>query len=234
MNTAQIIKIDFATPTVLNLDDRISLRDIHAKLIEKGGTKTPFHKWINKKLEYYKENKDFEKVGQKIPTLGGAQEGFEYYTDLQIAMEILANGHGKVGHEMRQFMSGCVRKVVERDGIQGSGSPIQALEQIVSSLKYLDGRIQEAKDEIKAVSEGATLTAEHQATINNRINAHAKRYSNHDVKRKFLSSMFGGIKKEFLTTSHICNMRWTSVSDSRFEAIQTWLDVHMENWKYFR
>jgi hypothetical protein len=28
-------------------------------------------------------------------------------------MEILANGHGRIGHEMRQFMSGCVRKVVE-------------------------------------------------------------------------------------------------------------------------
>jgi hypothetical protein len=114
---SNLVKIDFTTPTVLNMDNTVSLRDIHSQLKVKGGVKpnSQFRVWVKKKLEHYTQGVDFTTDEILSPDETGTYgDGpIEYYTPIQIGMEILANGHGKVGHEMRQWLSGCARKVVE-------------------------------------------------------------------------------------------------------------------------
>ena len=117
-----LVKIDFMTPTAINLDDTVSLRDVYDKLIERGAItgRDPFANWVKVKTVYYAENTDYSIVLEKTKTIdknGKAKVSNreEYYTSVQIAMEILANGHGQVGHDMRRFMSGCVRKVIENN-----------------------------------------------------------------------------------------------------------------------
>ncbi len=119
MNT-QVITVDFNTPRALNLDDKVSLRDIYKELVMRGGLtgKDPFANWVKEKLSYYAENIDFFIVLEKSKSLNRngkarASVAHEYYTSVQIAMEVLANGHGEIGHQMRRFMSGCVRLVNE-------------------------------------------------------------------------------------------------------------------------
>ena len=115
IRSSNLVTIDFTTQTQLNLDDQVSLRDMHKKLIERNGLKptSNFRDWVKKKLEHYNEYIDFIKAEEKNSASITGQFTTEYYTTVQIAMEILANGHGKAGHEMRKFMSGCVRCVAE-------------------------------------------------------------------------------------------------------------------------
>lgn len=112
MNT-QVITVDFNTPRALNLDDTVSLRNIYKELVARGGLtgKDPFANWVKEKLVYYAESIDYCSILEKSKI--GNKPLREYYTTVQIAMEVLANGHGEVGHQMRRFMSGCVRLVNE-------------------------------------------------------------------------------------------------------------------------
>ena len=90
--SGQIIKIDFSTPTTLNMDDRVSLRDIHTRLVEKGWSGDKFTDWVKSKLEYYKKDSDYAQLREKAKTGKGAsgwQVTDEYYTTVQVAMEIL-------------------------------------------------------------------------------------------------------------------------------------------------
>ena len=92
-----LIKIDFTTPTALNMDDQVSLRDIHTKLVERGGLTggDPFANWIKEKLAYYTESIDFFIVLEKTKSIdknGRAKSSnrSEYFTTVQAAMEASA------------------------------------------------------------------------------------------------------------------------------------------------
>ena len=126
IRSSNLITIDFTTPTKLNLDDQVSLRDLYERLLELHSIDkaTRFNDWVKRRIEFYVEDVDFIVVTHKEVTVD--RHGFsrasttkEYHTTVQIAMELLANGNGKAGHEMRQFMSACVRQVSESKVVEG-------------------------------------------------------------------------------------------------------------------
>ena len=117
VTSGNLVTIDFTTPMALRLDDQVSLRAIHAKLIEMGGLRetSNFRDWVKKKLEYYTQDTDFTAEEKTSAVISGTYGDMpiEYYTSVQVAMEVVANGHKKAGHQMRHFMSECVRTVAE-------------------------------------------------------------------------------------------------------------------------
>lgn len=117
-----LIKVDFGgVPVALDMDAQVSLRDIYDTLVQKEAVSvnTKYSDWSSDKLKYYTQGIDFidasfkNEVQHKDGHTGAVRIN-DHAIKVQVAMEILANGHGKVGHEMRQFMSQCVRLVNEQ------------------------------------------------------------------------------------------------------------------------
>ncbi len=111
-----LIQIDFKTPIPIKLDDQVNLRDIFDVLVEKGAVaKTlDFNKWASRKLTYYIENIDYLIFDKKVENSGRGAPSKEITTTIQVAMEVIANGHKEAGHQMRRFLTECLRLSTEQ------------------------------------------------------------------------------------------------------------------------
>ncbi len=111
-----LIHIDFKNPVPIKLDDQVNLRDIFDVLVEKGAVATTldFNKWASRKLTYYIENIDYLIFDKKVENSGRGAPSKEITTTIQVAMEVVANGHKAAGHQMRRFLTECLRLSTER------------------------------------------------------------------------------------------------------------------------
>lgn len=89
----ELIKVNNDTQTV-------SARELHEKL----EIKTEFRKWFPRMCEYgFEEGKDFKRVYQKCPTLGGMQEMVDYDISIEMAKEICMIQRTLVGKQIREY-----------------------------------------------------------------------------------------------------------------------------------
>ncbi len=112
----KLIQIDFKNPIPIKLDDQVKLRDVFNVLVEKGAVaKTvDFNKWASRKLTYYIENIDYLIFDKKVENSGRGAPSKEITTTIQVAMEVIANGHKEAGHQMRRFLTECLRLSTQR------------------------------------------------------------------------------------------------------------------------
>jgi phage anti-repressor protein len=108
-----IVTLDFKHAQPINLDDQVNLRDIFNVLVEKGAISSNFdyNTWIARKLRYYTENTDYFTIHKKVDRKSsrGSVVFKDHTASVQVAMEIIANGHKEAGYEMRRFMTECIR-----------------------------------------------------------------------------------------------------------------------------
>ncbi|SMF80631.1 hypothetical protein [Pseudobacteriovorax antillogorgiicola] len=147
---AEIVSVDFVNSKPINLDDKVNLRDIYQTLAEKGGiaTSIDFNKWAHRKLQYYTENIDYFSFDKNVEREIGASYRKEISTTVQVAMEIIANGHKEAGHEMRRFLTECIKlSMKERNGsslidsdllldlekeLKGHSVPVESISELLS------------------------------------------------------------------------------------------------------
>ena len=165
-----LIKIDFTKPRILQLDSELSLRDIYRRLVEIGGLSsgTPFRDWVKEKLKYYQECRDFRVI---LRESSGGRRAKDYIATMQVAMEICANGHGEAGHEMRRFMSECVRLVNDTNPAS-LPLEVQALQQVVNSLASQHQRLAL----VEADNDASPMTADQVEQIDDLIHQKVKEH----------------------------------------------------------
>jgi anti-repressor protein len=91
----ELIKVNSDTQTV-------SARELHEKL----GIKTEFRKWFPRMCgEYgFEVGKDFKRVYQKCPTLGGKQEMVDYEISIEMAKELCMIQRTPIGKQIRKHL----------------------------------------------------------------------------------------------------------------------------------
>lgn len=78
----------------------VSGRNLH-KALE---VKTEYRKWLPRMCEYgFEENKDFKRVSQKCPTLGGVQDTVDHQLSISMAKEICMLQRSEKGKMFRQY-----------------------------------------------------------------------------------------------------------------------------------
>lgn len=95
---------------ILTVDGKklVSAKELHTFL----RIKTEFRKWFPRMCDYgFVENKDFTRVSQKCPTLGGEQEIVDYAINLEMAKELSMVQRTKRGKLARQYFIACEEKL---------------------------------------------------------------------------------------------------------------------------
>lgn len=171
MVTNNLIKIDFSgNPTAINLDAQVSLRDIYNTLVERGGlsSATDFSDWVKQRLQFFQENQDYKVYRFKTENPQGGRPTTEYSTSVLNAMQIVAEGHGAVGHEMRRFMSGCVRLVNEQRQLTPTNVDGEMLIRIGQQMVELE------RERDRAVRTKAQISERREATAMGKLSAATK------------------------------------------------------------
>ncbi len=115
---SNVISIDFVNPKPLCLDDQVNLREIYEVLVAKGAVSNNvlYATWVKRKLQYYTDNMDYFTITKKDnrKNTRGATISKEHATTVQVAMEIIANGHKEAGHQMRRFLTNCLKLSISK------------------------------------------------------------------------------------------------------------------------
>ncbi len=146
---ANLVQIDFVNPKPIKLDDQVNLKDIFNILIEKGAVseRTKYAHWIENKLRYYTENVDYYTSAKKSTRNGARGATIErvHSTTIQVAMEVVANGHKEAGHQMRRYLTECLRMTMNRPAA-GKGRAELLLE-AVALLAEQERRLEELREQ---------------------------------------------------------------------------------------
>lgn len=193
----ELVKIDFGTVSALNLDDKVSLRMVYDRLVELKGTYTRFNDWCLRVLEYYQEGTDFYSDLSK--NTGRGRPSKDYTVSVQIAMEILANGNGQVGHEMRRFMSNCVKLAAEQNQLT-SKSPADMFLAMAIQYKRVETEQAQQKQQLQLVTQvvaDSVLSPSQVTEIEQAIDTRLKELGL-SASRKFHPAFYSKIKRELL------------------------------------
>lgn len=139
-----LIKVNYDTdqPTV-------SARELHEGL-EIG---TEFRKWFPRMAGYgFSENEDWQRVSQKCPTLGGAQEMVDYQISVDMAKQICMIQRTDKGREYRQYFLDLEKAWNTPEQIMARALKFanQSITSLKSQCKFLGGQVAEQQ---KVISE---------------------------------------------------------------------------------
>ena len=107
-----LVKVDFQTPTRLNRDDRINLRDVFLQLDVKNSS-DHFAHWARRSLKMFQENQDYGFAAVGGGKSGKGRPAIDYWVTVETAKHIAMLSKTEAGAAVRRYFLECERLVMQ-------------------------------------------------------------------------------------------------------------------------